>query len=195
MLRWHLGMADRRGLGAGDALTLARLWGSPLAFTVRREHLVGLIAFAALSDVLDGPLARRRGSTRLGRDVDSAADLAVLVSACARRDLLPAAARVALAVRVLAPALVTTKQYFADARRPAWAQEHASRHAATPTLLGFVVAARGARMTGGALVASGSALALRALLHSTREPCRPMDRSHVVQPDPAPSDGSGPMHA
>ena len=105
MLCWHLGMVDRPGrepcLVAGDALTLARLWGSPLVFSVRREQLVGVVALAAVSDVLDGPLARRQGATRLGRDVDSAADLTVLVSAFARPDLLPRTARVALAARVL----------------------------------------------------------------------------------------------
>lgn len=191
MLRWHLGMVDRRGLGAGDALTLGRLWGSPLALVVRRERFVGVVAAAALSDMLDGPLARRDGSTRLGRDVDSAADLAVLVSACARRDLLPAAARVALAVRVLAPALVTTRQYFGEAQRPSWAQTHASRHAATPTLLGFAAAARGARRTGGALVVAGSALALRALRHSTRESYVRVASSDVAAP---PIATPGPRH-
>ena len=192
MLRWHLGMVDRPGrepcLVAGDALTLARLWGSPLVFSVRREQLVGVVALAAVSDVLDGPLARRQGATRLGRGVDSAADLTVLVSAFARPDLLPRTARVALAARVLAPAALTTVHYFRDADRPAWAQRHASRHAATPTLLGVAVAARSAQRAGGALVVVGSMLALSALRRSTRESSVAVARSYVAKPG-SPSTG------
>ncbi len=191
MLRWHLGMVDRGRLAAGDGLTLARLWAGPLVLVLPRGRLVGVVAAAALSDVLDGPLARRAGSTRLGRDVDSAADVAVLVSACARRDLLPAPARLALALRVLAPALLTTQRYFAEAQRPAWAQAHDSRQAATPTLLGLAAAARGSRRTGGALVVAGSALALRALRSSTRAASRAVAGTDVA---PAPIGPPGPRH-
>lgn len=186
MLRWHLGMVDRPGreprLVAGDALTLARLWASPLVFSVRREQLVGVVALAAASDVVDGPLARRHGATRLGRDVDSAADLTVLIGAFARPDLLPRTARVALAVRVVAPAALTTVHYFRDADRPAWALRHASRHAATPTLLGVAVAARGAPRAGGVLVVVGTMLALSALRRSTRESSAAVARSYVASP-------------
>jgi len=192
MLRWHLGMVDRPGreprLVAADTLTLARLWGSPIVFSVRREQLLGVLALAAASDVLDGPLARRHGATRLGRDADSAADLAVLVSALARPDLLPPTARVALAARVLAPAALTAAHYFRDADRPAWAQRHASRHAATPTLLGVAVAARGAQRAGGALVVVGSVLALSALRRSMRESSVAAARSYGAKPG-SPSTG------
>ena len=81
MLDWHLGMIESdggreprpRALGAADALTLARLWAAPLA---RRRAHPALIALASTSDVADGLLARRAGSTRLGRDLDWAADAA-----------------------------------------------------------------------------------------------------------------------
>lgn len=81
MLDWHLGMVETdggaergaRALGTADALTLARLWAAPLA---RRTAHPALIAFASASDVADGVLARRAGPTRLGRDLDWAADAA-----------------------------------------------------------------------------------------------------------------------
>lgn len=77
MLEWHLGMVESgsgapRPLRACDALSLGRLW---LAALVRRRPRASLITLAAASDVLDGRLARRAGATRLGRDLDSAADV------------------------------------------------------------------------------------------------------------------------
>ncbi len=81
MLDWHLGMVEcdggperrARALGAADALTLTRLWAAPLA---RRTAHPALIVLASASDVADGLLARRSGPTRLGRDLDWAADAA-----------------------------------------------------------------------------------------------------------------------
>ena len=80
MLDWHLGMVESSGserraraLGAADAVTLARLWAAPLA---RRSAHPAVIALASATDVVDGVLARRAGPTRLGRDLDSAADAA-----------------------------------------------------------------------------------------------------------------------
>ena len=78
MLDWHLGMAETAGrepwaraLGTADAVTLLRLWAAPLA---RRTAHPAVIAMASATDVVDGLLARRAGPTRLGRDLDSAAD-------------------------------------------------------------------------------------------------------------------------
>ncbi len=79
MLDWHLGMAESdggpepraRALGAADALTLSRLWAAPIA---RRTAHPAVIAVASATDVVDGLLARRVGPTRLGRDLDWAAD-------------------------------------------------------------------------------------------------------------------------
>ena len=95
MLDWHLGMVEgpdgerRERLTAADALTLLRLWLVPLlASQGDRAQRSGpafaaLIASAAASDALDGPLARRAGTTRLGRDLDTLAD--ALVSTVAAR--------------------------------------------------------------------------------------------------------------
>ncbi|CAN5525832.1 hypothetical protein BH24ACT24_BH24ACT24_10330 [soil metagenome] len=79
MLDWHLGMVESdggpepraRALGAADAVTLSRLWAAPLA---RRTAHPAVIALASATDVVDGLLARRVGPTRLGRDLDWAAD-------------------------------------------------------------------------------------------------------------------------
>ena len=70
MLEWHLGMLEgpdgeqRERLGAADALTLQRLWSVPL-LAAHGERARGsaaaftaLIASAAVTDALDGALAR-----------------------------------------------------------------------------------------------------------------------------------------
>ena len=95
MLDWHLGMAEsgdgraRERLGTADAVTLARFWLVPAAPAAARSHagLPVLIAAGGFTDWLDGALARRRGRTRLGRDLDTTADLAFLtaVAVAARR--------------------------------------------------------------------------------------------------------------
>src|SRR5215218_990581 len=81
MVDWHLGMVEgpqgerRERLSAADALTLARFWLAPLAARPStRSSLAAVVAAGAISDVADGRLAARRGPTRLGRDLDSAAD-------------------------------------------------------------------------------------------------------------------------
>ncbi len=89
MVDWHLGMAEdprgspRNRLGAADAVTLARFWMVPLLPGAggSRFGLPVLIALGGATDWLDGSLARRRGTTRLGRDLDTTADLAFLCAA------------------------------------------------------------------------------------------------------------------
>jgi hypothetical protein len=84
MLDWHLGMAEggdgvpRARLSAGDAVTLARFWLVPVLPAAAREGaaLPALVAIGGATDWLDGALARRGGRTRLGRDLDTTADLA-----------------------------------------------------------------------------------------------------------------------
>lgn len=89
MLDWHLGMAEggdgiaRERLSPADAVTLARFWLVPVLPAARRSPM-GLptaIVVAGATDWLDGALARRRGRTRLGRDLDTTADLAFFVAA------------------------------------------------------------------------------------------------------------------
>jgi phosphatidylglycerophosphate synthase len=77
MLDWHLGMVEgpagegRQDLSSADALTLTRLWMVPLLASAQEQlAFTSLIAIAGLTDTLDGPLARRLGPTRLGRDLE-----------------------------------------------------------------------------------------------------------------------------
>jgi phosphatidylglycerophosphate synthase len=95
MLDWHLGMlqtpdgAARERLGAADAASLTRIALVPFvaAARARRGAFVALLAIAAATDAADGRLARRSGSTRLGRDLDTMGDALVGIAAalCAWR--------------------------------------------------------------------------------------------------------------
>jgi len=79
----------RERLSGADAVTLARFWLVLVVPAVARSPagLPLVIALGGLSDWADGALARRSRRTRLGRDLDSTADLALLATAgrrCAR---------------------------------------------------------------------------------------------------------------
>jgi CDP-diacylglycerol---glycerol-3-phosphate 3-phosphatidyltransferase len=68
-----------------DGLTLARLVAVPILWGLagsERPVALGIgIAIAGLTDVLDGPVARRTGSSsRIGSQLDSAADLLLMAS-------------------------------------------------------------------------------------------------------------------
>jgi phosphatidylglycerophosphate synthase len=170
MLRWHLGMVENasgevRPLSAGDALTLLRLALVPFAVAAAPSQplFVTLLAASAATDLGDGPLARRVGATRLGRDLDPAADIAFLLAAtrAARRARwLPRPAAGLIAVRSVAPAAALAVGYFKDARRlPA---EHFGDTSWTSPLIygGLAAAALGRRRVGVALVATGSLAAI-----------------------------------
>src|SRR5918994_7348900 len=96
MLDWHLGMVETtdgrpRNLGAGDALTLARAWLVPVALDAPTPLVC---AVAAATDALDGPLARRAGATRAGRDLEALVDACFTAAAlrgAQRRGWLPPA--------------------------------------------------------------------------------------------------------
>jgi len=84
MLDWHLGMAEggdgraRTRLSPADGITLMRFWLVPALPAVARDGalLPVVIVFGGVTDWLDGIVARRYGRTRLGRDLDTTADLA-----------------------------------------------------------------------------------------------------------------------
>jgi phosphatidylglycerophosphate synthase len=128
MLDWHLGMVERadgvvsRDLGPADALTLTRFWLVPFAACRRRPHaFAALVGLGAGTDLLDGRLAASLGPTRLGRDLDTMADLSFFGAAAlgARRsDWLSRGAALTVLARQAVPAMLGAAHYFARASRP-----------------------------------------------------------------------------
>jgi phosphatidylglycerophosphate synthase len=146
MVDWHLGMVEtsaghERQLSAADALTLGRLWATPI---VRRHPEPWLVAAGMATDLVDGALARRAGPTRLGRDFDSTADTLFLDAA-----LRGAAERHGLDLRLLelerarlvVGAAVTLGSYL-GASQPA-PQQHNRGPAAVLAAAGALLAATG----------------------------------------------------
>jgi YD repeat-containing protein len=170
MLDWHLGMleapdgAERERLGAGDAASLARIALVPFAAAAppRRRPFAALLAIAATTDAADGPLARRSGPTRLGRDLDTVGDALVGLAAgrSARRAgwLAPRAAHLVVA-RHAAPIAFTALAYFAHGRRSAHATRASTRWAA-PAILGGMMLSPWRHRAGNLLAATGAAAAL-----------------------------------
>jgi phosphatidylglycerophosphate synthase len=130
MLDWHLGMAEggdgrpRARLSPADAASLARFWLVPVVPAAARSR-VGLpmvIIVAGLTDWLDGTLARRNGRTRLGRDLDTTADLALIATAALTARVagrIPTLAFVALSLRCASGVALSVVAVFGRARRPA----------------------------------------------------------------------------
>ena len=130
MLDWHLGMAEggdgqpRERLSPADAVTLTRFWMVPAvpALTRSQAGLPAVILIGGLTDWLDGALARSRGRTRLGRDLDTTADLAFLGTVAVsggRAGRLPRAGCWALCARYGIGVAVSLLAVFGKARRPA----------------------------------------------------------------------------
>jgi phosphatidylglycerophosphate synthase len=182
MIRWHLGMlhdgeaTSRDRLSGADALTLTRLW---LAPRLRRAApdppaFVAILLVGAATDVIDGRLARRSGTSRLGRDLDSLTDL-VFFRAAGR------AAREAGAIGQL-PALAFE---LSEMLGPAYAGWHYFRFAGPPMIRSRAsvrvakatalvgIAAAVARRKGDLAVLSGSTAAVAVQVTSALRPCRP----------------------
>jgi hypothetical protein len=148
MLDWHLGMLEgphgerRDRLRAADALTLSRCWLAPfVAATTAGAPFSTLIAAAGATDYLDGRLARRSGPTRLGRDLDTIADVAVKLAAAraARRaGWLTPDTTCLLAGCQLAGVTAVAGAYFRTGRSPAGVA--AARWVAPPLLGGVALA-------------------------------------------------------
>ena len=130
MLDWHLGMAEggdgrpRARLSTADAVTLARFWLVPTLPAAARAGapLPPVIVVGGVTDWLDGTIARRDGRTRLGRDLDTTADLAFLTTAAVsahRAGRLPRLGFAALAGRHGVGLIVSLVALFGRARRPA----------------------------------------------------------------------------
>lgn len=131
MLDWHLGMAEggdgvpRSRLSAADAVTLARFWLVPAVPPSARggdAALPAIVALGGATDWLDGVLARRCGRTRLGRDLDTTADLAFFsvaaIAAHRERRLSPLGAW-AIGLRHAGGLALALVAVFCRARRPA----------------------------------------------------------------------------
>jgi phosphatidylglycerophosphate synthase len=162
MLDWHLGLFETedgrpRQLGAPDALTLARVWLVPVVADSPTALVCGL---AAVTDALDGPLARRTEPTRAGRDLEGLVDVCFAFAALrglTRAGRLGQAAALAEASRLTAGVGYATFAYFGRARAPEAQLVHAARSATAVRFAGLFAAAAGRRRLGGALLVSGSA--------------------------------------
>jgi len=179
MLDWHLGMVETedgrpRNLGAADFLTLLRAWLVPVALDAPTP---AVCALAAATDTLDGPLARRAGPTRAGRDLEGLVDTCFAAAA-----LRGARRRGWLGRRVVAAELArlgigftyALGVYFGRARPPADDLLHAARATTTLRASGLVVAGLGRRREADALMVSGSVVSLallaRAAVAGARRP-------------------------
>jgi phosphatidylglycerophosphate synthase len=163
MLDWHLGMAEggdgklRERLSRADAVTLGRFWLVPLAPAVRRSPrvLAAVIVVGGLTDWLDGVLARRDGRTRLGRDLDTTADLAFLGAAAASARAagrLPELGAWALGLRYSLGVAISLGAVFGRTRRPAI---RARPSGAALRIAGLTLAASGLARTGTTVLVIG----------------------------------------
>lgn len=164
MLDWHLGMAEggdsrpRERLSPADAITLARFWLVPAAWGTARSTrgLPTVIMLGGLTDWLDGSVARRDGRTRLGRDLDTTADLAFITTAAiaARRAgrIPPICCSVLMARHALGLALALSA-VFGRARRPAI---RARPWGAALRVGGLAICASGSSRCGAVLLLAGS---------------------------------------
>ena len=163
MLDWHLGMAEggdgrpRERLSPADAVTLARFWLVPATFATTRSPrgLASVIVLGGLTDWVDGKVARHHGRTRLGRDLDTFADLFFLLSAAAaahRAHCLGPVGAAAVAARHAAGVALASGAVFTRARRPAI---RARPWGALLRFGGLALAAAGNRRTGTTALVAG----------------------------------------
>ncbi len=166
MLDWHLGMAEsgdgrpRERLGIPDAVTLTRFWLVPAASGTSRspKALPTVIILAGVTDWLDGALARRQGRTRLGRDLDTTADLAFFSTAAIamhRAGRIAPIGFAALAARQSIGLAVALGAVFARARRPAI---RARPWGAALRVVGLALNAASRKRSGTALLLAGCAV-------------------------------------
>ena len=170
MLDWHLGMAEggdgepRERLSPADAITLVRFWLVPAAFGTAHSSpgLPTVIVLGGLTDWLDGNIALRHGRTRLGRDLDTTADLAFLTACAAAAHgagRIPPAAFWVLTARHGLGLAVALGAVFARARQPAI---RGRRWGGVLRLGGLAICTCGADRTGAALLIAGSLVPPRA---------------------------------
>ncbi|MGH2946254.1 MAG: hypothetical protein ACRDPC_08355, partial [Solirubrobacteraceae bacterium] len=160
MLDWHLGMIETadgrpRNLGAADALTLTRAWLVPVALDSPTPFVCAL---AAATDALDGPLARRAGPTRAGRDLEGLVDACFSAAALRgglRRGWLPPIVAGAELMRLGTGLVYAVAVYFGRARPPRVDVLRAARAATAVRTAGLALAGTSRRRTGVALLVVG----------------------------------------
>ena len=173
MLDWHLGMVETehgepRNLSAADALTLGRAWLVPLALDAPTPLVC---ATAAATDVLDGRIARRVGTTRAGRDLEGLVDTSFAAAAlrgARRRHWLGRRVVAAELARLGAGFAYALLVYFGRARAPADDLLHAARATTALRMAGLAVAGAGRRRDADALMLTGSAASVALLVRSAR---------------------------
>lgn len=174
MLDWHLGMVEgpdgerRERLSAADALTLLRLWTVPFLAVQgdlprrSRRLFSGLIAAAGAADTLDGIVARRVGTSRLGRDLDKIADASILAAAARagrRAGWLTASVAYISSLRATLPIAAVAATYFRSGTRPPIDSAGVTRRLA-PLLLGGLAVAPMSPSTGGAAATTAAVASL-----------------------------------
>jgi phosphatidylglycerophosphate synthase len=173
MLDWHLGMVETpdgrpRPLSGADALTLARAWLVPVAARAPTPAVTGA---AALSDVLDGALARRGEPTRAGRDLEGLVDAcfgaAALRGALRRGTVAPAAVGAELA-RLGAGFGYALVVYFGRAEAPDRRVTRAARLTTPVRAAGLIAAGLERRRLASALLAAGSAWSIASVVYAAR---------------------------
>jgi len=163
MLDWHLGMVETPegrpvGLGAADALTLARAWLVP---AIAEGADPTLLVLGGLTDIADGRVARYTRCTRFGRDLEG------LVDACFAAAALQGAARAGgvstLPVfleraRLSAGAVWALSEYFAAGRAPDPVLRRSGRGAAPVRVAGLIAGGLGRRRLANRLLIAGTAI-------------------------------------
>jgi len=170
MLDWHLGMVETLDgrpcrLGPPDALTLARAWLVPIAWE-RPTPLTCVVA--GVSDAVDGPLARRRGPTRAGRDFDWIADACFAVAAlhgAARHRLFQRWALRAEATWLSLGVARALHAYFIGLQQPDRSISRSARALAPLRMLGLLAGAAGRRGEGSAFLGGGALASLAVSAH------------------------------
>jgi phosphatidylglycerophosphate synthase len=161
MLDWHIGMLETedgepRNLGPADAATLLRVWLVPAAAAEPRPWICAL---ALASDGLDGALARRTATTRIGRDLEGLADAAFAAAAlrgAVRHDRLGRGAARAELGRIALGVGYSTAVWFGREQGPEARVLRAARAATPLRAAGLVAAGLGRRRPADALVVGGA---------------------------------------
>jgi len=173
MLDWHLGMFESEdgrpcNLGAADALTLTRAWLVPVIADGLSPAALGV---AAVTDAVDGPVARATTPTRAGRDLEGLVDAAVLVaallSAARQQRLHPGVIALELG-RLTTGVAFASAVYFSRAQRPSAEILRAGRWTTPVRMAGLLAAGAGHRRGADALVGGGSLASIGLLTATAR---------------------------